>query len=144
MYIGTAEQSAALVNMANGETKRAWSAIQTFERYGCTHDLFLTQERFDVDDPEHTSWQPNASNNGRLMDMELARIYLETDQKILLLSGFAPFELEEPHRHFSIHGLHTAHGLLDLEAQDGKVSLKWEKNPPALPILLPEGWSLVP
>ncbi len=144
MYIGTAEQSAALVNMANGETKRAWSAIQTFERYGCTHDLFLTQERFDVDDPEHTSWQPNASNNGRLMDMELARIYLETDQKILVLSGFAPFELEEPHRHFSIHGLHTEHGLLDLEAQDGKVSLKWEKNPPALPVILPEGWSLVP
>ena len=141
IYIGTGEEIAALVQMANGETKKAWSAIQTFERYGCSQDAFLTQERFDVDDPEHISWQPNASNNGRMLDMELARLYLETDRKILVLAGFAPFELT-PGRHFAIHGLHTPYGKLDMEAQDGKVFLQWE-TPPPLPIVLPPGWQRV-
>lgn len=141
IYIGTGEEIAALVQMANGEYKKAWSAIQTFERYGCSQDLFLTQERFDIDDPEHVSWQPNSSNNGRMLDMELARLYLETDQKIVLLGGFAPFELERPGRAFSIHGLHTRYGRLDLEAKDHRVSIHWE-NPPALPVVLPDGWSL--
>ena len=142
IYIGTGEEIAALVQMANGETKKAWSAIQAFERYGCSQDCFLTQERFDVDDPEHISWQPNASNNGRMLDMELARLYLETDQEILLLAGFAPFELHTPGRRFAIHGLHTAYGRLDMDAQDGKVAIHWD-TPPTLPLRLPQGWQRV-
>lgn len=142
IYIGNGEEIAALIYLANGETKKAWSAIQAFERYGCTPDGFLTQERFDIDDPEHASWQPNGSNNGRLLDMELARLYLETDRKIVLLGGFAPFELEKPGRQFAIHGLHTRYGRLDLVAKDHTVSIHWEDGAPALPIELPEGWHL--
>lgn len=141
IYIGTGEQMAAIIQLANGEYKKAWSAMQTFERYGCSQDCYLTQERFDVDDPEHASWQPNASNNGRMMDMELARLYLETDRQIMLLCGFAPFELQKKGRHFAIHGLHTQYGRLDLDAEDGVVDVHWEKEP-KLPIILPEGWKL--
>ena len=139
IYIGTGEQMAAIIQLANGEYKKAWSAMQTFERYGCSQDCYLTQERFDVDDPEHVSWQPNASNNGRMMDMELARLYLETDRQIMLLCGFAPFELQKKGRHFAIHGLHTQYGRLDLDAEDGVVDVHWEKEP-KLPIILPEVW----
>jgi len=142
IYIGTGEEIASLVQIANGETKKAWCAIKAFEQYGCSQDCYLTQERFDIDDPEHSSWQPNGSNNGRMLDMELARLYLETDQKIILLGGFAPFELDRPGRRFAIHGLRTQYGRLDLEAQDHQVKITWD-TPPNLPIVLPDGWKVI-
>ncbi|MBP5300698.1 MAG: hypothetical protein J6Y80_04770, partial [Victivallales bacterium] len=110
MYIGFAEQVAALIYLATHQWKKAWCAIQTYENYGCTPDTYITQERYDLDDPNHTSWQPNASSNGRLLELEIARLYFETPDEIILLGGFAPFELEIPHRRFAIHGLHTKYG----------------------------------
>lgn len=141
MYIGFAEQVAALIYLATHQWKKAWCAIQTYENYGCTPDTYITQERYDLDDPNHTSWQPNASSNGRLLELELARLYFETPDEIILLGGFAPHELAKPHRRFAIHGLHTKYGKMDFEAQDGVASISWE-NPPELPICLPENWKL--
>lgn len=125
-YVGNSESIVFSYWLKRGEFKKAWTAWMTLRRFAMTRYLYLTQERCSNVDPAFTPWQPNASNNGRILKTMIGRLYLEDGNRIILFGGLAPFELEKRKR-ISIRGLHTEFGILDFHYSADKLSLCWNK-----------------
>ena len=137
IYIGNGEAAMFRFWLRNGAWKKAWCAAQIFRRCAVTADLGLTQERCSRTDRTFTPWQPNGSNNGRLLELLIQGLYLESDfapepPEILLFGGIAPFEFAERPR-FALSGFHSSCGRLDLELETaaGRCRIEWENPPPA-------------
>lgn len=134
IYIGNPEAAMFRYYLAHGEWKKAWCARQTFLQCGMSDDLFLTQERFSRTDRLFTPWQPNGSNNGRLLEVMMQSLYwahrdAAGDTEVILLGGMAPWEWQE-HPHLEIRDLHTPHGTVSLLVNGGQLHIQWQ-NPPA-------------
>ena len=136
-YIGNNELTLMKMYMEQGKEKAAWAAYQTFRRFAITPDLFLTQERYHATDEAFTAWQPNASNNGRVLEMEIARLFYETpDGTIILCGGIAPFERKAG---LSLRNLHTQYGKITLTCTDKMLNLKTQTPLPAGKTLVVNG-----
>ena len=124
-YIGNNELTVMKMFMEQGKEKAAWAAAQVFRRFAVTPDLFLTQERYSRDDERFTAWQPNASNNGRLLEMEMVRFfYEEPDGTIILCGGIAPFERK---RGLTLKGIYTQFGRCSVTCDEKRILLQTEK-----------------
>ncbi len=143
MYVSTGELGMSLFYMQNREWKKAWCAATTLLRFGMSHDLYLTQERYSLTNPAYTPWQPNASGNGRQLELFMDALYYEiSSDEILLFGGIAPFEFLN-RKHFGINGLYTSFGTLVMDCRDGRLTLEWSKPLPAETILqFPEHFQL--
>ena len=120
--------------MEQGREKAAWAAAQIFRRFAVTPDLFLTQERYSQDDERFTAWQPNASNNGRILEMEMARFFYEApDGSIILCGGLAPFERK---RGLALKGVYTHFGKCSVTCDEKRILLQTER-------LLPRGTTIL-
>ena len=126
-YIGNCESGLARYHALRGEWKRAYFARQAFMNYAMTRDLHVTAERYSEVDDGFTPWQPNASNNGRGLDMMAGRFLIDGGTRIVLLGGFAPFETGD----VSIDGLHTRFGACSVCRRSGVLRAEWERPLPA-------------
>ncbi len=127
-YIGNNELTVMKMFMEQGKEKAAWAAAQVFRRFAVTPDLFLTQERYSQDDERFTAWQPNASNNGRILEMEMARFFYEApDGSIILCGGIAPFERKSG---LALKGIYTPYGKCTVTCDNTHILLQTEKPLP--------------
>ena len=128
-YIGNNELTIMKMYMEQGREKAAWAAYQVFRRFAITPDLFLTQERYHARDEAFTAWQPNASNNGRVLEMEIARLFYEApDGIIYLCGGLAPFERKEG---IGFRNLYTQYGKTTITCTGNEVTLQTQAPLPA-------------
>ncbi len=144
-YIGNNELAFQKFYLQQGKWAQAWLAFRSFFLYGMSGDLFLTQERFSTMNPAFAPWQPNSSNNGRLMEALLNRAYLECQssglrRQIILLGGFAPFELENRPA-IKLTNLHTSYGRMSLLFEKHTLKLNFERQlPKHLEFRLPQNF----
>ena len=122
-YVGNCEANLFTSYLKLGEWKKAHLAAAAFRRCGMTQDLYLTQERFSEVDDSYTPWQPNASNNGRYLQMILESLYLECpDNEFILCGGVPPQALLRGER-FSIEKLYTSGGIVSLILESGTLTV---------------------
>lgn len=140
-YIGNIESCLAGYHLQRGEWKKAYFARQAFMGYALTQDLGITSERYSEVDDGFVPWQPNASNNGRGLDVMTDRFLQEGNSRLVLLGGFAPFE----NRDVSIHGLRTRFGRCDIVRRGGSIRVEWERElPSGVELLVPAHHQVVP
>ncbi len=140
-YIGNCESGIARYHTLRGEWQKAYFAREAFMNYAMTRDLHITGERYSEVDEGFTPWQPNASNNGRGLDMMIGRFFIDGGSRIVLMGGFAPFETAD----VSIVGLRTRFGRCTIVRHNGLLRAEWERPLPAgLLIVIPEHLGFVP
>ncbi len=122
-YIGNSEGNLFTSYLKLGEWKKAHLAAATFRCCGMSQDLYLTQERFSEVDEAFTPWQPNASNNGRYLQLLIESLYLPCpEDEYILCGGVTPFALLSK-EHFVLEKLHTPGGTVSLSLEDGVLTL---------------------
>ena len=74
--------------LARGEIEKSLLVFYSNLVYGRSNDTYQTVERFHTDNPNHSPLQPNASGNGRMLDMMRRMMIDEQDpDTIWLLRG---------------------------------------------------------
>ncbi len=139
-YIGNMEHTLHRAWLRLGEWKKAKIAARVFRECGMTHDLDLTQERCSEFDDSFTPWQPNASGNGRFLQMLVDDLVLETpaNREILLLGGVFPSNFRHSSR-FMLKDVHLDSGTFSLNVEHGMLDARWSKPLEAgVKIRLPE------
>ena len=140
-YIGNIESCLAGYHLSRGEWKRSYFARQAVMGYALTQDLGITAERYSEVDDGFVPWQPNASNNGRVLDVLTDRFLQEGDSRLVLLGGFAPFENSD----ISLRGLQTKFGRCDITRKNGVVCIEWERElPKGVEVVIPEYHGIKP
>jgi hypothetical protein len=87
-YVNSSERGFFKNYLARGETEKALLFFYSTLVYGLSHDCYQTVERILVSDPNFAPFQPNASGNGRLLDMMRRMVIDEQDPgKLWLLRG---------------------------------------------------------
>ncbi|MCR4572412.1 MAG: hypothetical protein K5787_01460 [Lentisphaeria bacterium] len=128
-YVGNNELTCMKMYLEQGEWKKAWMVAAVFRRFVLTPDVHLTAERYSANDIGFTAWQPNGSNNGRFIEMELCRFWYELpDGRVIVGGGFNDFEREKCPQ---MLGLHTRLGKTDVMVEPERTVIKTEKNIPA-------------
>lgn len=127
-YIGNNELSVMRMYLELGEWKQAWMAARVFQRFAVTQDVYLTQERYHENDTGFTAWQPNGSNDGRFLELQMTRFIHTTAGRIILLGGFAPAERQ---RNWNLNGIYTIYGRTSLTRNGDDVTLSTERPIPA-------------
>lgn len=131
-----------------GEWKKAFAVAQIALRYGMTQDTHQAQERFRLSDPTFCPWQPNASGNGRILDMLRKSFYFEHAGTVTLLGGI-PFAWLRRYGQITLSNLHTPQGIVNLETSmqdDDRCAIRLRADSPrALPrqLRLPEHFQVV-
>lgn len=127
-YIGNSESNLFTAYLKLNEWKKAHLAFSTFRYCGMTQDLYLTQERFSEVDDCFIPWQPNASNNGRYLQMVIDSLYLQRGEKeYILFGGVSPLSLIKNER-FSLERLYTPGGKVSLELEKGRLTVTRSKE----------------
>ena len=127
-YIGNNELTCMKMYLEQEEWKKAWIAARVFRRFVLTPDVHLTAERYSANDIGFTAWQPNGSNNGRFIEMELSRFWYELpDGCIIVGGGLNPFEREKCPK---LIGIHTRFGRTDVMVEANRILIKTEKPLP--------------
>ena len=122
-YVGNVEAAIARYHRLRGEWKQAYFARMAFMNYAMTRDLGVTVERYSEVDDAFAPWQPNASNNGRGLDLMIGRFVDECESHIVLMGGFAPFEVANA----SLCGLYTRFGRCSIRLEGGFLRAEWER-----------------
>ncbi len=126
-YIGNTELQMFKNYLKLGEWKKALLAAGTFRSCAMTPDLYLLQERYSEVSDVFTPWQPNASNNGRYLELLISGLYFEDrDDQFILAGGIAPAEFASG-REFTLDPLHTTGGKVQFSIKDGILSLKRDR-----------------
>lgn len=127
-YVGNNELTCMKMYLEQEEWKKAWMAARVFRRFVLTPDVHLTAERYSANDIGFTAWQPNGSNNGRFIEMELSRFWYELpDGCIIVGGGLNPFEREKCPK---LIGIHTRFGKTDVVVEANRILVKTEKPMP--------------
>ena len=127
-YVGNNELTCMKMYLEQEEWKKAWMAARVFRRFVLTPDVHLTAERYSANDIGFTAWQPNGSNNGRFIEMELSRFWYELpDGCIIVGGGLNPFEREKCPK---LIGIHTRFGRTDVVVEAKRILIKTEKAMP--------------
>ena len=116
MYMGVGEWVWQDIYLRLGEWKKAFMAVATNLKYGVTHDTHQVQERFSKCNPAFTPWQPNASGNGRVLDMIVRSSYFEDRGTVTLLGG-VPFAWLRQNGTTALGGLYTPAGQVSIRAR---------------------------
>ena len=78
-YVNSSERGYFENLLARGEIEKALLILYSNLAYGLTQDCFQTVERIHVSDANYAPFQPNASGNGRLLDM-LRRMVIDDQE----------------------------------------------------------------
>jgi len=89
-YVNQVERSYYLSYLSRGEYEKAILTFYSNLVYSMSHDCYQTAERMYVDTPNLSPFQPNASGNGRILEMLKRMVIDEQDAdsgKLWLLRG---------------------------------------------------------
>ncbi len=89
-YPNQTERSFYRTYLGRGEIEKSLLVFYSNLVYGRSSDTYQTSERFHLDDPNFSAFQPNASGNGRMLDMMRRMLIDEQDAsegRLWLLRG---------------------------------------------------------
>jgi len=89
-YVNSAERAYHMNFLARGELEKALLVLYSTIRYGMSQDCYQTLERIRVDNGNYGPFQPNASGNGRIIEMLRRTVLDEQDDGILWLLRGCP------------------------------------------------------
>lgn len=78
-YPNQTERSYYKAYLARGEIEKSLLVFYSNLVYGRSNDTYQTSERFRLDNPNFSAFQPNASGNGRMLDMMRRMLIDEQD-----------------------------------------------------------------
>lgn len=105
--------------LLRGERVKALRYFYMTLAYATTRDIHVSHERYCPQLPWMLPWQPNASGNGRILEMILNSLVLEHGNSLYLLYG-APdawFDTQEP---LGVNSLHLSSGTFSFQLKPAK------------------------
>ncbi len=113
-YVNQTERGYFANYLARGEIEKALLVFYSNLYYGLSHDAYQTCERIDVRDGNYAPFQPNASGNGRLIDMIRRMVIDEQEPGALWLLRGCPRRWFAPGQSIVVSDAPTYFGRLAL------------------------------
>ena len=131
-YPNQSERSYYRVFLGRGEIEKSLLVFYSNLVYGRSSDTFQTSERFHVDDSNYSPLQPNASANGRMLDMMRRMLIDEQDAaegRLWLLRG-CPRRWFASGQSISVSRAPTLFGEMAVRTQAGEDAITIDVDPP--------------
>ena len=113
-YVTNCEQAWHHLWIQRGERIKALRFFYMTLAYATSRDVHVTHERYSPQLPWLLPWQPNASGNGRIMEMILNSLVLEQRNSLCLLFG-APDTWFDTGQPLGVTGLRTSWGRFSFQ-----------------------------
>jgi hypothetical protein len=140
-YPNQTERSYYKSYLGRGEIEKALLVLYCNLLYGMAHDTLQTTERFHWDDANFSPLQPNASGNGRDINMLRRMVIDEQDAgKLWLLRG-CPRRWFAPGQSISVENAPTLFGTMAIRSKASKRNITIDVDPPARD--MPEAMTLL-
>lgn len=146
IYVSFSEKVWHRIFMERGDRNRALAYLYSTIAYTTTYDLGITHERFSPQLPWLLPWQPNASANGRILNMIFSSICMSNNECLYLLAGVPEKWLESV---IEIQDYEIIGGIISLKTTRIEDVLKIEVNiknimstvlPTKIAYCMPQGW----
>lgn len=140
-YPNQTERSYFRCYLHRGEIEKALLVLFSNLQYGMSNDTYQTTERFHVDDANFTAFNPNASGNGRDIDM-LRRMVIDEQApgELWLLRG-CPRRWFQPGESIVVENATTLFGSMAIRARSEADCITVDITPPDQQ--LPQAMTLV-
>lgn len=144
-YVNMSEKIWHRLWLERGERRKAWRYFYMTLAYSTSRDVHVVSERYCPQLIWLLPWQPNASGNGRLLEMIFNTLYLEDGDSMKLLPGVpdAWFASRQP---LGARRIRTTFGLLSFTvkpaAKDNQYDLAYQcagEAPKRFLVALPDG-----
>jgi Concanavalin A-like lectin/glucanases superfamily len=116
-YVNQTERGYFANYLARGEIEKALLVFYSNLFYGLSHDTYQTCERIDVRDGNYAPFQPNASGNGRMIEMIRRMIVDEEEPGVLWLLRGCPRRWFAPGQVIAVSDAPTHFGKLALRTE---------------------------
>ena len=113
-YVNQTERGYFANYLARGETEKALLVFYSNLFYGLSHDTYQTCERIDIRDGNYAPFQPNASGNGRTLDMLRRMVVDEQEPNVIWLLRGCPRRWFAPGQSILVRDAPTCFGKLSL------------------------------
>jgi hypothetical protein len=132
-YCNQAEMNYFRNFLARGETEKALLVLYSNLAYGMSPDLYQTVERVNVRDSNFAPFQPNASGNGRVLDMMRRMVIDEQDeaQGLLWLLRGCPRRWFAPGKAVVVENAPTLFGTMAIRTAGFADTVTIDIDPPA-------------
>ena len=123
-YVNNPERGLFQNYLARGETEKALLMFYSPLVYGLSHDCYQTVERIHVSNPNFAPFQPNASGNGRLLDM-MRRLFVDDQEPgVLHLLRGCPRRWFKSNTSFGMERVPTAYGpvTVHVRVEDARIT----------------------
>jgi len=129
-YVNQTERGYFANYLARGEIEKALLVFYSNLYYGLTHDTYETCERIDVRNGNYAPFQPNASGNGRMIEMIRRMVVDEQEPGVLWLLRGCPRRWFAPGERIVVSDAPTYFGRLALRTQATGRRITVEIEPP--------------
>ena len=113
-YVNSCERGYFESFLARNETEKALLVFYSNLVYGMSQDCYQTVERIHVSDANYAPFQPNASGNGRMIDMFRRMVIDEQEPGVLWLLRGCPRRWFAPGESISVENAPTLFGTMAL------------------------------
>ncbi|MCC6697158.1 MAG: hypothetical protein IT365_16135 [Candidatus Hydrogenedentes bacterium] len=134
-YVNSCERGYFQNFLARGETEKALLIFYSNMAYGLSQDCFQTVERIHVSDANYSPFQPNASGNGRMLDMFKRMVIDEQGPGVLWLLRGCPRRWFAPGQSIVVEDAPTYYGPMALRTLASENRVTIDIVPPAGPPL---------
>jgi hypothetical protein len=120
-YVNSIEKGKYMNHLARGELEKSLLVFYTNLIYSMSQDCFQTVERIDLDEPNFSPFQQNASGNGRIIEMCRRMVIDEQEPDVLWLLRGCPRRWFAPGKTIAVDNAPTRFGPMALRTQsDGR------------------------
>ncbi|MBI5091752.1 MAG: hypothetical protein HZB26_04825 [Candidatus Hydrogenedentes bacterium] len=122
-YVNCSERGYFQNLLARGEVEKGLLIFYSNLAYGLSQDCYQTVERIHVSDANYSPFQPNASGNGRLLDMIRRMVIDDQDPGVIWLLRGCPRRWFAPGQSIVVEDAPTYAGTMALctRAEDGAI-----------------------
>jgi len=129
-YVNSSERGYFQNFLARGEIEKALLVFYSNLAYGLSQDCYQTVERIHISDANYSPFQPNASGNGRLLDMIRRMIIDDQDAGIIWLLRGCPRRWFAPGQSILVEDAPTYSGKMAVRTRADERSVVVDIEPP--------------
>lgn len=129
-YVNSSERGYFQNLLARNEIEKALLILYSNLAYGMSQDCYQTVERIHVSDANYAPFQPNASGNGRLLDMFRRMVIDDQDPGVLWLLRGCPRRWFAPGKSIVVEDAPTYHGNMALSTRATEDTIVIDIDPP--------------
>lgn len=116
-YVNSSERGYFQNFLARGEVEKALLVFYSNLVYGMSNDCFQTVERIHVSDANYAPFQPNASGNGRLLDMFRRMVVDDQEPEVIWLLRGCPRRWFAPGQSIAVENAPVRGGTVGIHVQ---------------------------